>query len=174
MRRVLLLQVHCAECCSLSYFRTPWCTALMEYSVRALPKLPNRVPDPHPQVQPNLLCRWQPSLQLESPYLWPCALPSMCSSSESNTSARRSGTWSQFGAEPDMHPDRQSLARFVVHVPWCLHVGQTLPLVCMRATNALGTLRVLSRPGQFSPSPTWSPAVTSSWHSVRHVSPEHW
>ena len=34
--------------------------------------------------------------------------------------------------------------------------------------------RVLSRPGQFSPSPAWSPAVTSSWHSVRHVSPEHW
>ena len=34
--------------------------------------------------------------------------------------------------------------------------------------------RVLSRPRQFSPSPAWSPAVTSSWHSVRHVSPEHW
>ena len=34
--------------------------------------------------------------------------------------------------------------------------------------------RVLSRPGQFSPSPAWSPAVTSSWHSVWHVSPEHW
>ena len=34
--------------------------------------------------------------------------------------------------------------------------------------------RVLSRPGQFSPSPAWSPAVTSSWHSVRHMSPEHW
>ena len=34
--------------------------------------------------------------------------------------------------------------------------------------------RVLSRPGQFSPSPAWSPAVTSSWHSVRHVTPEHW
>ena len=34
--------------------------------------------------------------------------------------------------------------------------------------------RVLSRPGQYSPSPAWSPAVTSSWHSVRHVSPEHW
>ena len=34
--------------------------------------------------------------------------------------------------------------------------------------------RVLSRPLQFSPSPAWSPAVTSSWHSVRHVSPEHW
>ena len=34
--------------------------------------------------------------------------------------------------------------------------------------------RVLSRPGQFSPSPAWSPAVTSSWHSVRHVSLEHW
>ena len=34
--------------------------------------------------------------------------------------------------------------------------------------------RVLSKPGQFSPSPAWSPAVTSSWHSVRHVSPEHW
>ena len=34
--------------------------------------------------------------------------------------------------------------------------------------------RLLSRPGQFSPSPAWSPAVTSSWHSVRHVSPEHW
>ena len=34
--------------------------------------------------------------------------------------------------------------------------------------------RVLSRPGQFSPSPAWSPAVTSSWHSVRHVTPDHW
>ena len=34
--------------------------------------------------------------------------------------------------------------------------------------------RLLSRPGQYSPSPAWSPAVTSSWHSVRHVSPEHW
>ena len=34
--------------------------------------------------------------------------------------------------------------------------------------------RVLSRPGQYSPSPAWSPAVTSSWHSVWHVSPEHW
>ena len=34
--------------------------------------------------------------------------------------------------------------------------------------------RVLSRPGQYSPSPAWWPAVTSSWHSVRHVSPEHW
>ena len=34
--------------------------------------------------------------------------------------------------------------------------------------------RVLSRPGQYSPSPAWSPAVTSSGHSVRHVSPEHW
>ena len=42
--------------------------------------------------------------------------------------------------------------------------------------NVTGTPspRVLSRPGQFSPSPAWSPAVTSSWHSVRHVSPEHW
>ena len=37
--------------------------------------------------------------------------------------------------------------------------------------------RVLSRPGQYSPSPAWSPAVTSSWHSMRHMSPEspeHW
>ena len=34
--------------------------------------------------------------------------------------------------------------------------------------------RVLSRPGQYSPSPAWSPAVTSSWHPVRHMSPEHW
>ena len=25
-----------------------------------------------------------------------------------------------------------------------------------------------------APSPAWSPAVTSSWHSVRHVFPEHW
>ena len=34
--------------------------------------------------------------------------------------------------------------------------------------------RVLSRRGQHSPSPAWSPAVTSSGHSVRHMSPEHW
>ena len=37
----------------------------------------------------NLLPRWQPSLQLESPFLW--LLLSMCSSSESNTPARKSG-----------------------------------------------------------------------------------
>ena len=59
-----------------------------------LPKLPNLVPNPQPRVQPNLLPRWQPSLQLESPFLWP--LLSMCSSSESNTPARKSGTQSQF------------------------------------------------------------------------------
>ena len=47
-------------------------------------------------VQPNLLPWWQPSLQpslqLESPFLWP--LWSMCTSSESNTPARKSGTQS--------------------------------------------------------------------------------
>ena len=38
-------------------------------------KLPNLVPNPQLRVQPNLLQRWQPSLQpslqLESPFLWP-------------------------------------------------------------------------------------------------------
>ena len=34
--------------------------------------------------------------------------------------------------------------------------------------------QVLSQPGQYSPSPAWLPAVTSSWHSVRHMSPDHW
>ena len=55
---------------------------------------PNLVPNPQPRVQPNLLPRWQPSLQpslqLEIPFLWP--LLSMCSSSESNNPARKSGT----------------------------------------------------------------------------------
>ena len=45
-----------------------------------LPKLPNLVPNRQPRVQPNLLPRWQlglqPSLQLESPFLWPWL--SMC------------------------------------------------------------------------------------------------
>ena len=48
---------------------------------------------PKPRVQPNLLPGWQPSLQ-QSPFLWP--LLSMCSSSESNTPAIKSGTWSLF------------------------------------------------------------------------------
>ena len=43
---------------------------------------------------PNLLPRWQPSLQLKSPYLWP--LLNMCSSSESNTPERKSGRQSLF------------------------------------------------------------------------------
>ena len=62
-----------------------------------LPKLANLVPNPQPRGQPNMLPRWQPSLQPclqpESPFLWP--LLSMCSPSESNTPARKSGTQSQ-------------------------------------------------------------------------------
>ena len=46
---------------------------------------------------------------------------------------------------------------------------------CMKFTVAsTPSPRVLSRPGQYSPSPAWSPAVTSSWHSVRHMSLDHW
>ena len=86
-----------------------------------LPKLPNLVPKP--RVQPNLLPRWQPSLQpslqLESPFLWP--LLSMCSSSESNTPARRSGTQS-LSLKLNMYPNRQFLAHFVAGMPLCLHV----------------------------------------------------
>ena len=44
------------------------------------------------RVQPDLLPRWQPSLQWERPFPWP--LLSMCSSSKSNTYARKSGTQS--------------------------------------------------------------------------------
>ena len=78
----------------------------------------------HVRVQPNLLPRWQPrlqpSLQLESPFLWP--LLSMCSSSESNAPARKSGTQSLFLVELNMHPNRQFPAHFVV-LPSCLHEG---------------------------------------------------
>ena len=71
-----------------------------------LPKLPNLVPYPQPRVQPNLLPRWQPrlqpSLQLESPFLWP--LVSMCSSSESNTPARKVAHRAYFSVELNTHP----------------------------------------------------------------------
>ena len=65
------------------------------------------------RVQPSLLPRWQPSLQLESPFPW--LVLSMCSSSESNAPARKSGV------ELNMHPSRQFPAHFVVHMPSCLH-----------------------------------------------------
>ena len=70
------------------------------------PKLPNLVPHPQPRVQPNLLPRWQPSLQLESPFLWP--LWGMCSSSESNTRARQSGTQSLFLSRAE-HASQQAV-----------------------------------------------------------------
>ena len=63
------------------------------------PKAAKFVPNPQTRVQPNLLPRWQPSLQLDSPFLWP--LLSMCSFSESNTRTRKSGV------ELNMHPNRQ-------------------------------------------------------------------
>ena len=74
---------------------------------------------PQPRVEPNLLPRWQPSLQLESPFLWP--LLSTCSSSETNTPARKSGTQSLSLSKAE-HVSQQFLAHFVVHIPWCLHV----------------------------------------------------
>ena len=49
----------------------------------------------------------------------------------------------------------------------------TAPPVEFNVVSTL-SLRVLSRPGQYSPSPAWSPAVISNWHSVRHMSPDHW
>ena len=81
-----------------------------------LPKLPNLMPNPQPRVQPILLPRWQPSLQLESPFLW--SLLSMCSSSESNPPTRKSCLLIKL----NVHPTRQFLAHFVVHMPLCLHV----------------------------------------------------
>ena len=46
---------------------------------------------------------------------------------------------------------------------------------CMKLTVAsTPSPRVLSRPGQYWPSPAWLRAVTSSWHSLRHMSPDHW
>ena len=76
-----------------------------------LPKLPNLMPHPQPRVQPNLLPRWQPSLQprlqLESPFQW--SLLSMCSSSKSNTPARKSGTQSLSLSRPD-HASQQAVS----------------------------------------------------------------
>ena len=62
------------------------------------------------------------SLQLESPFLWP--LWSMCSSSVSNTPARKSGTQSLFPSRAE-HASQQAVqfpAHFVVHTPLCLHI----------------------------------------------------
>ena len=94
-----------------------------------LPKLLNLVPIPQPRVQPNLLPRWQPSLQpslqLESPFLWP--LWSMCSSSGSNTPARKSGTQSLFLSRAE-HASQQAVpGSFVVHSVLCLHVLPRVP-----------------------------------------------
>jgi hypothetical protein len=81
------------------------------------PKLPNLVPNPQPRVQPNLLPRWQPSLLLESPFLW--ARLSMCSSSESNTPARKKGTQSLFLRRAE-HASRQAV------ILWCI-----CPCICV-------------------------------------------
>ena len=99
---------------------SPLPSPLLNLLPSLLPKLPTLVPDPQPRVQPNLLPRWQPSLQLESPFLWP--LLSMCSSSESNTPARESGTQSLSSVKLNMYPNRQFLAHFMVHMPLCLHI----------------------------------------------------
>jgi len=80
------------------------------------PKLPNLVPNPQPRVQPNLLPRWQPSLQLESPFLWP--LLSMCSSSESNAPARKSGTQSLFLSRAE-HASQQAVPGSFCGLPAC-------------------------------------------------------
>ena len=94
------------------------------------PKLPTLAPNPQPRVQPNLLLRWQPSLQLrwqpnlqpslqrESPFLWP--LWSTCSSSKSNTRPEKVAHRACFSVELKTHPNRQFLAHFVVHTPLCL------------------------------------------------------
>ena len=88
------------------------------------PLLPNLVPNPQPRVQPNLLPRWQPglqpSLQLESPFPWPQL--SVCTSSESNTLARKSGTQSQFLSRTEHASQRTAPGSFVVHIPSHLHV----------------------------------------------------
>ena len=81
--------------------------------------LPNLMPNPQPRVQPSLVPRWQPSLQLESPYLWP--LLSMCSSSQSDTPARKSGIQSLFLSRAEHASHRQFLPHFLVHMPLCLH-----------------------------------------------------
>ena len=60
------------------------------------------------------------SLQLESPFLWP--LLSMCSSSESNTPAKKSGTQSQFLSRAEHASQLTGSGSFVVHMPSCLHV----------------------------------------------------
>ena len=62
----------------------------------------------------------QPSLHLESPFLWP--LLSMCSSSESNTPARKSGTQSQFLSRAEHASQWTVPGSFVVHMPSCLYV----------------------------------------------------
>ena len=72
-----------------------------------LPKLPTLMPNPQPRVRPDLLPRWQPSLLLESPFLWP--LLSMCSSSESSNAARKSGTQSLFLSRAD-YTSQQAVA----------------------------------------------------------------
>ena len=76
----------------------PWLSSGVPYlcgvkpAAKPAPKLPNLVPVQ--PVQPNLLLRLQPSLspslQLESPFVWPPL--SVSNSSKSNTRARKSGT----------------------------------------------------------------------------------
>ena len=82
------------------------------------------LPSPLPSLlptQPNLMpSAAKYAAQVESPILWP--LFSMCTSSESNTPARKSGTQSLSLRKANMYPNRQFLAHVVVHMPLCLHV----------------------------------------------------
>ena len=104
-----------------------------------LPMLPNLVPNPQPRVQPNLLPRWQPNLQptqptlqLESPFLWP--LFSMCNLR--GLLPEKVAHRAYFSVKLNMYPNRQFLAHFVVHIP-CIYVScfasQVLCIVIGRA-----------------------------------------